>query len=151
MKSVHAHCTFLDTDMLARMVDKCSAVAHCPLSNSYFSERPFPLREALDMGVLVGLGSDIAGGYSIDIMDSMRHAVAVSRVRDGARKISDSSRNGNDRKSLAIDWKEALYLATRGGAIALRLSSGVFRVGAPFDAQCGESNSCLNGVCISEW
>ncbi|KAG2744092.1 Metallo-dependent hydrolase, partial [Suillus brevipes Sb2] len=34
-KTVQAHCTFLDTDMLSRMASSCSAVAHCPLSNSY--------------------------------------------------------------------------------------------------------------------
>ncbi|KAG1745902.1 Metallo-dependent hydrolase [Suillus paluster] len=131
--TIQAHCTFLDTDMLSRMSGSCSAVAHCPLSNSYFSEKPFPLREALDLGVPVGLGTDIAGGYSIDIMNSMRQAVAVSRIRDGTRKLSDS-----DGKSLAVDWKDALYLATRGGATALGLSCGVFQAGAPFDAQCIE-------------
>lgn len=118
--------------MLSRMASSCSAVAHCPLSNSYFSEKLFPLRESLDLGVPVGLGTDIAGGYSIDIMNSMRQAVAVSRIRDGTRKLSGGE------QSLAIDWKEALYLATRGGATALGLSCGVFQVGAPFDAQCSE-------------
>lgn len=44
------------------------------------------------------------------------------------------------RRSLAIDWKEALYLATRGGALALGLGqgSGMFQIGAPFDAQCSK-------------
>jgi cytosine/adenosine deaminase-related metal-dependent hydrolase len=39
--------------------------------------------------------------------------------------------------SLAIDWKEALYLATQGGTRALGLPSGTgtFKVGSPFDAQ----------------
>jgi guanine deaminase len=129
--------------MLTRVAGNRSAVAHCPLSNSYFSEKPFPLREALDLGVPVGLGSDIAGGYSIDIMNSMRQAVAVSRIRDGTRKISDDSQNNNNGKSLAIDWKDALYLATRGGAIALGLSSGVFQAGAPFDAQCSEFGTTI--------
>jgi hypothetical protein len=114
------------------MAGCCSAVAHCPLSNSYFSEKPFPLREALYLGVPVGLGTDIAGGYSIDIMNSMRQAVAVSRISDGTRKLSSGE------QSVAIDWKEALYLATRGGATALGLSCGVFQAGAPFDAQCSE-------------
>jgi guanine deaminase len=35
---------------------------------------------------------------------------------------------------LSIDWKEALFLATRGGAMALGLQ-GMFGVGMPFDAQ----------------
>jgi len=38
---------------------------------------------------------------------------------------------------LSIDWREALYLGTRGGAVAMGLPAGVgsFTVGAPFDAQ----------------
>ena len=58
-------------------------MAHCPLSNAYFSAKPFPLREALQRSVKVGLGTDVAGGYSLDIMDAMRQAVAVSRMREG--------------------------------------------------------------------
>ena len=106
-------------------------MAHCPLSNAYFSAKPFPLREALDLQVKVGLGSDVAGGYSLDIMNSMRQAVAVSRMREGERKLRP---NEISPKDLSIDWKESLYLATRGGALALGLQ-GIFQVGAPFDAQ----------------
>lgn len=112
-----------------------TAVAHCPLSNAYFSEKPFPLREALDKGVLVGLGTDVAGGYSIDILNSMRHAVATSRMCEGVRALRSKSEGANV-KSLAVEWKESLFLATRGGALALGLeNTGEFRVGAAFDAQ----------------
>ena len=94
----------------------------------------------------MGLGTDIAGGYSIDIMDAMRHAVTVSRMREGARirasANKERSRTDEDYgKPLSIDWKEALYLATRGGALALGLPEGcgTFAVGAPLDAQWSES------------
>lgn len=130
------------------MVNYDTAIAHCPLSNAYFSAEPFRLREALDLGVKVGLGTDIAGGYSIDIMNCMRQAVVVSRMREGARVIGPADGMlGQDEKngSLAIGWKEALYLATRGGAIALGLAkgSGTFTVGAAFDAQCSEPHCVL--------
>ncbi|KAG6335560.1 hypothetical protein ID866_3523 [Astraeus odoratus] len=137
--TVQAHCTFLDTPALSLMAQRKAAVAHCPLSNIYFSEKPFPLREALDGGVMIGLGTDIAGGYSIDIMNSMRHAVAVSRMREGTRlleAVSADVEKGGAGSSLAITWKESLYLATRGGARALGLKEvGEFRIGAPLDAQ----------------
>ena len=112
-----------------------AAVAHCPLSNAYFSSTEiFRLREALDRGVKVGLGSDIAGGYDLGIQGVMRMAVAVSRLREGLLK-----RETGDDASLnpRIDWKESLYLATKGGAEAMNLprGSGWFNVGAPFDAQ----------------
>jgi guanine deaminase len=84
--------------------------------------------------VKVGLGTDVAGGYSLDMMNSMRHAVAVSRMREGSRMMKDAQTVDS---KLSIDWKEALFLATRGGALALGLQ-GIFGVGLPFDAQESE-------------
>jgi guanine deaminase len=73
----------------------------------------------------------------MDIMNAMRQSVIISRIRDGQRK----DRNEPGSRCLAIDWKDSLYLATRGGAIALGLQSksGIFEVGAPFDAQHSKS------------
>jgi guanine deaminase len=113
---------------------KGTSIAHCPLSNSYFSAVPFPLREALIENVKVGLGTDVAGGYSLDMMNAMRHAVAVSRMREGSRMMDAGTTVDS---KLSIDWKEALFLATRGGAMALGLQ-GMFGVGLPFDAQESE-------------
>jgi len=140
-RTVQAHCTFLEPPSLERIAKLGTAVAHCPQSNAYFSAEPFRLREALDLGVKVGLGSDIAGGYSIDTMHCMRQAVTVSRMREGARVMEQTRSRGQKEgmnKNVSIDWKEALYLATRGGATALGMhpGSGTFTVGAPFDAQC---------------
>lgn len=91
----------------------------------------------------VGLGTDVAGGYSIDIMNAMRQAVAVSRMREGARILKHRSDGSTpEGRSLAIDWKEALYLATQGGLQALGLSrTRSFEVGASFDAQHSEFSS----------
>ncbi|KAF5330263.1 hypothetical protein D9758_014448 [Tetrapyrgos nigripes] len=132
-RTIQAHCTFLDIPSLSHLHHYGTSVAHCPLSNAYFSTEPFRLREALDQGVKIGLGTDIAGGYSIDIMNAMRQSVIISRIRDGQRKDRDDPGS----RCLTIDWKESLYLATRGGAIALGLHShaGAFKVGVPFDAQ----------------
>ncbi|KAI1793385.1 Metallo-dependent hydrolase [Ganoderma leucocontextum] len=143
-RTVQAHCTFLSPSDLSTLANTGAAIAHCPLSNAYFSAEPFRLREALDAGVPVGLGTDIAGGYSIDIMNAMRQAVIVSRMREGTRVMaskadpaSTGSTSKNEDGPLSIDWKEALYLATTGGAAALGLpkGSGTFAVGVPFDAQ----------------
>ncbi|TFK39051.1 Metallo-dependent hydrolase [Crucibulum laeve] len=134
-RTVQAHCTFLGSPDFTRLSSKGTSIAHCPLSNAYFSAKPFPLREALQEGVKVGLGTDIAGGYSVDIMNAMRNAVMVSRMREGSRIMTTTDTNTQS-TNLAIDWKESLYLATRGGAIALDLpGTGVFKVGSSFDAQ----------------
>ncbi|TCD70520.1 hypothetical protein EIP91_002865 [Steccherinum ochraceum] len=135
-RTIQAHCTFLPPPSLQKLVQHGTSIAHCPLSNAYFSAEPFRLREALDLNVKVGLGTDIAGGYSIDIMDAMRHAVTTSRVREGERVVGIRKDAGDN--VLSVDWKEALYLATTGGAQAMGLVPGVgtFAVGSPFDAQC---------------
>ncbi|KAI0051157.1 Metallo-dependent hydrolase [Auriscalpium vulgare] len=138
-RTLQAHCTFLTLDEQSRLASRGTAIAHCPLSNAYFSARPLPLREALDREVRVGLGTDVAGGYSADIMSAMRWAVGVAKLREGARSEGLESEAGvghnTSLRHLDVDWKEAMFLATRGGAEALGLASGVFVVGAPFDAQ----------------
>jgi len=122
-RTVQAHCTFLRTAF--------SEITYC-LSNAYFLTKPFPLREALNHQVKVGLGTDIAGGYGLDKMTSMRQAVALPRTREEGRVMMSEASAGE--KRLSIDWKESLFLATRGGSIALGLE-GMFKIGAPFDAQ----------------
>jgi guanine deaminase len=117
-------------------------VAHCPLSNAYFSSTEiFRLREALDRGVKVGLGSDIAGGYELGIQGVMRMSVAVSRLREGLLKRESQTPGEPAVNNPRIGWKESLYLATKGGAEAMGLSQGCFNVGAPFDAQQSTSIS----------
>lgn len=145
-RTIQAHCTYLSPLDFSRICGYGTAIAHCPLSNVYFSAEPFRLREALNRNVKVALGTDIAGGYSVDIMNAMRQAVAVSRMRQGREtmgqpkiteldKPSQNKAKLEDEGNLAIDWKESLYLATRGGAVALGLKGGLFEAGAPFDAQ----------------
>ena len=148
-RTIQAHCTFLPPPDLARLAEYGTSVAHCPLSNAYFSAEPFRLREALNAGVKVGFGTDIAGGYSVDIMQAMRQAVVVSRMREGQR-IMQAGGESNDHVS--IDWKDALHLATAGGAAAMGLPNGVgtFAVGSPFDAQHSESSSAEKN-CIDSW
>ena len=134
------HCTFLTSSQLTRVESHGTAIAHCPLSNAYFSAEPFHLREALQQGIKVGLGTDVAGGYSLDIMNAMRHSVAVSRMREGSRNIVQSndqtSQHNTTDANLAIDWREALSFATQGGilTLGLPLGTGVFTVGSSFDA-----------------
>lgn len=107
----------------------------------------------------VGLGTDVAGGYSLDIMNAMRQAVIISRIREGANVMSSiegaqpttSLSEDNEGKSLSIDWKESLYLATRGGAIALGLPTGCgsFELGSPFDAQQSKLFDVILSLCAS--
>lgn len=74
-------------------------------------------------------------------MNAMRQAVAVSRMRQGEETLrrAEGVQTQEAQDNLAIDWKESLYLATRGGSAALGLKSGLFEIGTPFDAQMSRS------------
>lgn len=70
--------------------------------------------------------------------------MAVSRMREGGRILARRSEaEGGEGHTRAVDWREALYLATLGGMRALGLAEntrGSFEVGASFDAQHSESD-----------
>ncbi|TIV45318.1 MAG: guanine deaminase, partial [Mesorhizobium sp.] len=78
--SVLAHANFITPDDMDTIRVRRSAVAHCPLSNAYFANAVFPLKAALEKGLIVGLGTDISGGPSASLFDGMRGAVMASRM-----------------------------------------------------------------------
>jgi guanine deaminase len=132
--TVMAHCTSLSLAERSLLIERGCGVASCPISNAYFSDRPFAMRESIDEGLKIGLGSDIAGGYTLDMMQVMKSAVLVSKLRNQAEQLVDPNSPAKD-----ITWIETLYLATRGGASALipplHPLHASFEKGAPFDAQ----------------
>ncbi len=131
--TVLAHANFISGSDMATIKSQGAGIAHCPLSNYYFSNAVFPLRRALDFGLNVGLGTDISGGHSPSIIDNARQAIASSRALeegvDPGLLAKDRGRAGQ-----RIDFREAFWLSTRGGAEVLGLDAGVFRAGAAFDA-----------------
>lgn len=132
-RTILAHGNLLSDDDLETVAAHGSAIAHCPLSNVYFSDAVFPLRRALDRGVHVGLGSDIAGGSSPSILDNARHAVLASRLLESGVDAA-LERAVRRRPDSRIDALTAFWLATAGGGIALDLKVGLFRPGYQFDA-----------------
>jgi guanine deaminase len=142
--TILAHCNFISDEDTALIRARGAAVAHCPLSNVFFSDAVFPLRKILQQGVHVGLGSDIAGGASPSILENARHAVMASRALESG--VDPSLDRGTRRRpDSRIDALTAFWLATAGGGIALDLPVGLFREGFQFDAvlidaQVPESN-----------
>jgi guanine deaminase len=131
--TVLAHSNFVSDDDLDLIRARGAAVAHCPLSNAYFAEAVFPLREALDRNVRVGLGTDISGGHSPSLLDGCRHALMAGRMRQGGVDAGLP----RDRRGVAdarITVAEAFWLATAGGGEALGLDIGKFAAGCKFDA-----------------
>ncbi len=94
-RTILAHGNFVGDADIALIRARGSGIAHCPLSNVYFSDAVFPLRKILQQGVNVGLGTDIAGGASPSILENARHAVIASRLLESGvsprRNVSDAA------------------------------------------------------------
>ena len=132
-RTILAHGNFIDGPDVATILQAGAGIAHCPLSNVYFSDAVFPVRRMLERGVHVGLGTDISGGASPSILENARHAVIASRTLESGvdPKLSRGQRRSPDSR---IDAATAFWLATAGGGIALDLRIGLFREGYQFDA-----------------
>ena len=125
-----------------------AGVAHCPLSNAYFANAVFPARRALDAGVTVGLGTDIAGGAEPGLLPQCSHAVTASRyLEDGVDPSLAPDERGVPDSRLSI--LEAFYLATRGGADLLDVPVGLLEVGRSFDALAVQLNRA--GSPLTHW
>lgn len=138
-KMVLAHAIHLTEEDKNLISSRGAKISHCPVSNTALASGNARIRELLDMGLDVGLGTDVSGGYSVSVLEAARHAVLVSRqvamaVDDGDSCGGDSSTKNTEVK---LSLSEALYLATRGGARVLGLEDvvGAFEVGKSFDAQ----------------
>ena len=125
-KMILAHCVHLSAEERKLIKMRGAKVSHCPASNTALTSGAARVKQLLDEGITVGLGTDVSGGYSSSVLEEVRHAIMVSRhvaMVDG------------DQGKLSTE--EALYLATRGGAKVVGLENriGGFEVGMDWDAQ----------------
>ncbi len=111
-----------------------AAVAHCPLSNVYFANAVFPLLAALEKGLHVGLGTDISGGPSASMLENCRGAILMSRALQAGVDPNLDARARATFGPAQIDFRDAFYIATTGGGVALDLPVGQFKPGYLFDA-----------------
>ncbi len=131
--TVLAHATHLSESDRGLLATSGAGISHCPLSNAYFSNAVFSARRALDAGVRVGLGTDIAGGSEPSVLAQCGHAVTASRMlEDGV----DVDRQGpiRGRSNSRIDIITAFWMATVGGADLLGIPAGLLAPGRYFDA-----------------
>lgn len=142
-KCVLAHGVHLEDAELAILKKHGTSVAHCPTSNTNLRSGWCDVRRLLAAGVKVGLGTDVSGGSSASIMTTIKDTLDVSHSLNFAKKqhivgtgrISnpDDPQNAN---YTPLDYRNALFLATLGGAQALALDHkvGNFEAGKDFDA-----------------
>jgi guanine deaminase len=131
--TVLAHGNHIGEEDLQTIRERGSGIAHCPLSNMYFSDAVLPLRRVVDADVHVGLGTDISGGASPSLFDNMRQALNVARaLENGVDPALPPERRG--RAASRIEPVTAFWLATAGGGVTLDLPIGLFKPGYHFDA-----------------
>ncbi|KKB78227.1 chlorohydrolase [Devosia soli] len=147
--TVLAHANFLDNTDMDRVSSRGSGVAHCALSNIYFANSVFPLREALERQVRVGLGTDISGGPSRSMFDACLTTVRSSRMlEEGVDPALPKDRRG--RPNSAVDLVTAFHLATAGGADVLDLPVGRLEKGCRFDVVLIDASARAGGIRLFE-
>ncbi|KAF2813922.1 guanine deaminase [Mytilinidion resinicola] len=125
-KMILAHAVHLTAKEKELVAARDAKISHCPASNTALTSGCAPVRDLLDRGITVGLGTDVSGGFSPSILEMARQAIWVSR---------HVAMHEGDHAKLSVE--EVLYLATRGGAkvVGLEEKVGAFEVGMEWDAQ----------------
>ena len=106
------HCVKVDATDIEFIAENHCPVAHCPASNAKLGHGIAPLRQLLDAGVVVGLGTDsVASNNRMDLLAEARLALLLQDAKCGSPS--------------ALSAHDALALATIGGARALGLNDRV--------------------------
>ena len=120
---IMAHCVHSTDEEIQMIKDQGVYVAHCPESNTDIASGIAPVRLYLDMGLHVGLGTDVAGGFSLSMFRAMADAIQVSKLR---WRLMDQTQ-------APVTLEEAFYMATIGGGSFFG-KVGSFEKGYEFDA-----------------
>lgn len=133
--TVMAHCIYSGEKELRLIRKNGVFIAHCPTSNENVIAGIAPAAMYLRHGYHIGLGSDVAGGNTLNMFSVMAAAVQVSKLR---WKFLDSGE-----RPLSI--LEAFYLATVGGGRFFG-EVGLFEPGYEFDAAVMDDSSFVSPI-----
>jgi cytosine/adenosine deaminase-related metal-dependent hydrolase len=115
-----AHAVYASPEEVAVFSRFGCGVAHCPSSNMRLASGIAPIREYLRARVKVGLGVD--GSASNDgshMLAEARQAMLLARLRSSLEGASLSGAAGVTHRVWIMTARQALELATRGGAAVL--------------------------------
>jgi guanine deaminase len=119
-RTLLGHAIHVSDDEWNRLKANGTSVSHCPTSNLFLGSGLFPLEQATNRSLPVGIGTDVGAGTSFSIWRTLGEAYKVQRLR-----------NQN------VTAAELFYLATLGGARAIDQQErvGNFEVGKEADFQ----------------
>jgi guanine deaminase len=126
-KTILAHAIHLTPEERSLVRARDAKISHCPASNTAITSGRAKVRDLLNEGLSIGLGTDVSGGATPSLLSQAREAIYVSR--------HVAMTPGQNEAKLSV--AEVLYLATRGGAKVVGLEDriGGFEVGMEWDAQ----------------
>ncbi|MEL6816592.1 MAG: guanine deaminase, partial [Cyanobacteria bacterium J06598_3] len=104
-RSIFAHGIHLSEAELATLSRCHCSLAHCPSSNLFLGSGLFPVHQAKDANINVGLGTDIGAGTSFSVLATGGEAYKVAQLQQQT-----------------LTPFQALFLATLGGAQTLWLA-----------------------------
>jgi 5-methylthioadenosine/S-adenosylhomocysteine deaminase len=111
-----AHCVWVEDRERRLLAERQAPVLHCPGSNLKLGSGLAPIAEMRRLGVPVSLGADGAAcNNHLDMFQEMRLAATLQAVRVGPG---------------ALTARDAVAIATRGGAQALGLSGRIGTIAA---------------------
>ncbi|SDO67131.1 guanine deaminase [Methylobacterium phyllostachyos] len=118
-RSIFGHAIHVSEDDFCTCHATGAAIAHCPTSNGFLGSGLFRMFDALDprRPVRVGLGTDVGAGTSLLLLKTLGDAYKVAALR-----------------GTKLDAQRAFWLATLGGAEALRLDDRIGRIADGFEA-----------------
>ncbi len=103
-----AHCVHVNRDEMRILREHETTVAHCPTSNLKLASGFAPVKDMLDEGLIVGIGTDgPASNNDLDMFEEIRLTTILAKTV------------AND--PTVLPAKQALLMATRQGADALYL------------------------------
>ncbi|MBC8312693.1 MAG: guanine deaminase [Candidatus Cloacimonetes bacterium] len=115
-KTIMAHCIHLSENEIKILRKTNTKISHCPTSNRFLESGIMPYRKLEESDLTIGLGTDIAGGYSTSMFNEMREAIETSKMMNIIHP---------EKKYRRISVFEAFYLATLGGAKVLSLENEI--------------------------
>lgn len=116
-RAIYGHCIWLDEQDKQDLQRTQTSIAFCPTSNLFLGSGLFDLDGAQAAGVRVGLATDVGGGTSFSILQTLNESYKVLALQGS--KLSAF---------------RGFYLATLGGAQALHLEDRLGQIAPGFEA-----------------